>query len=643
MRIISGRGNGIPFFFNRKKKQSANGAAGDAGGIPEQEPVCLESSALSRPTTWLTVGVKLILGVGLVSNLCMGVLIYTNWTATRDVGDKTNALLSLNAELNADLRESIFQLQEKYLQIPDLLTVDPAAAIKKQIRNGFTVDREEVLEGRPNYGKFFKRKQRRDISKGKFIVQIKDGGLIVSGGILDPGGAFTDTVAMMYINSADPEGDMEKINTLIRQEEDAADSEDALQRKIAQLNARLADEGMAAEEARTKILYHVDQIKAQEEDLSGFRKDRQKTMVIIACVTLALNLLVLYVMTFLHVEHPLKRLTRTIEMINAGEKEVGIPYQKRKDKIGVLAGVLQSFQGALQNLRAADEQKQKEQEMIQDLILTMTNLIEDLQTKSQAMKRASFDLYELAGNTSEQSDTATTAIERTEQNTGNVSHAAGSLRDAVQDIHTQVEKQNELVTDINRVTRRSMDNIQELNTASREIEEIIKIVKNISGQTKLLALNARIEASRAGAAGKGFAVVANEVRDLSLQTEAANGEIEAKIAAIQSACRQMVDSTQGVETLIGTLSGAGAHIFEAVKDQRRLSDRITQNADATSSDVHDLSARVSTVKDAAQETRRLSESVRAHSSEMEAALDDLLKGTKTKLGKIGNNTSLTVC
>ncbi|MCG8637980.1 MAG: methyl-accepting chemotaxis protein [Desulfobacterales bacterium] len=623
--------------FRKKNAAEKNRSTGE-----REYNVCVDTGRPKAKTTWLTVGVKLILGVGLVSNLCMGCLIFVSWHATREVGEKTNRLLALNAELNADLRTRITRLQQNYLRIPDMLAVDPEAGIRKRISEGFSVDGEERFEGRAAYGKFFKRKQRRDISKGKFVVQVKDGKLLVSRGIMDDTGGFTDTVDMIYLKSPNPEEDMEKIKTIIRTETAAAESEDALGQKIAQLNARLADEGMAAEASRTKILYHVDQIRSEEEALNRFRGDRQRTLIIIAGITLALNLLVLYIMTFLNVERPLKRLTRTIEQISAGE-ETRIPYQSRKDKIGILAGVLQSFKGALENLRAADVRQQKEQAMIQELIGTMTDLIEDLQTKSRAMKTASFDLYELAGDTSEQSDTAGTAIGRTEKNTGGVARAAASLQESVADIRRQMERQNDLVTDINRVTRESMGNIQGLDTASREIGEIIKIVKNIAGQTKLLALNARIEASRAGAAGKGFAVVANEVRDLSLQTEAANRDIEEKISSIQRACRQMIGSTQGIETRIRTLSEAGTLIFDSVKNQGRLSDRINRNADATRNEVHDLSSRVSTVKEAAQQTRRLSENVRTHSSDMEAALDDLLAGTREKLGRIGNNTSLIVC
>ncbi len=595
--------------------------------------------------TWLTVGMKLLIGVGLVSNLCMGVLLYTGWKSSRDVGEKTRALLTLNAGLNEDLRARITTLQEKYLQIPVLLTVDPSRTIWDKIKAEYSVVKEERLEGRQAYSGYFKRKQRRDISKGHLVVLSKEGQLILARGLLDDNGEFSQAVALLHLSSTDPDADTAALAEMIRRETTAAESGEALAAQIRQLKAQLADEGLNAEQSRTEILYHVDQITAGERELEAFRSRRQTTSTIIAGVTIALNLIVLYAMTWLHVERPLKRLTHVIHLVNTG-RDVSIPYQGRRDKIGVLAGALQSFKGALKDLKAAGFRRQQEQQMIQDLVYTMTDLIEDLRTRSQAMKKASFDLHGLAGNTSDESDSATSAITRTQENAGGVADAAGRLQEAVRNIQRHVERQTGLVGDISNATRESMENIYHLNAASSEINEIIKLVKNIAGQTRLLALNARIEASRAGEAGKGFAVVANEVRDLSLQTESANQDIETRISAIQAACRKITGSTEGVEALSRDLSETGAQISKAVADQRRISDDIAGNAADTSADARDLSERLAVVKEAAQETRRLSKQVRSHSTDMESSLDDLLKNTREKLENMdasGANTSLTVC
>lgn len=94
-----------------------------------------------------------------------------------------------------------------------------------------------------------------------------------------------------------------------------------------------------------------------------------------------------------------------------------------------------------------------------------------------------------------------------------------------------------------------------LESASTEIEGIVKFIRSIAEQTNLLALNASIEAARAGEAGKGFAVVANEVKELARQTDDAGKDITTKIDSIQVLHKNIIDN---VENLI--------QIFQEVKD-----------------------------------------------------------------------------
>ena len=573
---------------------------------------------------------KLILGVGLASNLCMAALIYTNFTASRAVGEKTNVLLSLNAGLNRELREEVANLQKRYLEIPKFLQVDHAASILEAVKKKFTLEKEEILIGRSQYGPFFKRKERRDIFKGDFVVQPGNGAISIFKGIADESGIFTDQVQQIRMKSDDPPGDVQKINAFIRKALTAGEDGDAIKQKIFRLNSLLADEGLAAENSRNRILYHVEEIATQKKKLASLRGDTRKRMILIACTSLGINLLVLYVMTWILVERPLKLLTGKIEQINQKEIVV-IPFQNRTDSIGVLSGALRSFQDAVQNLRREDARKQTEKQLIQEVIITMADLIEDLQTKANAMKTTAFDLNELAADTSGQSETAQEYTSRTVENMDAVSRATQILLARVQNIDHQVSCQNDLVTDIRRVTREYSDNITQLTKASRDIEEIIKIVAHIAGETKLLALNARIEASRAGVAGKGFAVVANEVRDLSVQTQTANQNIGEKIRAIQVASRQMTASSQKIEDRIITLVKAGIHIGEAVEDQGIITHTIAKNALETGQDIQDLSQRIAIVKQAARKTRHLSENVNIHSLGMASALTDLLRQTREKL------------
>lgn len=595
-----------------------------------------ESNKMKNQTmkpSWLSVGLKMVIGVGLVSNLCIGMLVYMNFKAFSQVGEETNQLMAVMSDMNDNLRTSIFDLQKKYLEIPKLLQVDPAREISDWIHATYTVETEDILEGRENYGKLFKRRQRRDISKGRFVVQEQDGMIVVSRGILDKDGTFTETVVRLGLASSQPDQDMAAIASFIEAARQNAEKSDALKQKVVTLKSLLADEGLAAETARNEILYRVEEIEQKKTDLIRFRQDRLNTISLMAVSAMIINLLMVHIVAWAVVGRPLKMLTLVIGRINNGET-VDIPYQHRKDRIGILAHTLKNFQGALVNLRKADQRKKAEREMIQELIQKMTGLIQGLQHKADDMKDNAVELSSLASDTESQTETATESAARTVDQTDTVSYSAQQLQTVVADISRQITRQNELVGAINDVITASREDIGQLTNASTEINEIVAIVKNIAGETKLLALNARIEAARSGDAGKGFAVVAREVRELSEQTEEANQDIASKIDSIQAASHTMIDHTQEIEARIQRLMEASRQIAAAVEEQRSVTSGIAENTQATGVDIKDVSRRILQVKETARSTSRFAHDVRSLSGEIAGELSTLLAETMEKLSQV---------
>lgn len=589
--------------------------------------------------TWLSVGLKMMIGVGLISNLCIGLLLYINLTAFFQIASRTNSLLEVNASMNEHLRSSIFDLQKKYLEIPKLLKTDATKQVFDWVRTTFSLEKEEKFEGTDQYRFFFNRAQRRDILNGRFIVQQENGQVFLSKGLLGADGTFSDKITRIRFKSENPEQDIEKINAYIETAIKNTDSEGALKQKIVLLKNLLADEALAAETSRNEILYKTEDIQKQKAVLVQYRQEKQNTIGLIAALAIVINLAMLHLMALFVVERPLKRLTQSIEKINTGET-ILIPFQNRKDRIGILAGTLKDFQGALTILRKEDERKKMEQTMIQELICSMSGLIDGLQKKAFAMKGTAKELSVLAADTEDQTHGAKQSASKTVAQTDTVSCSTQELQSAVADISVQVSKQNELVRDMNDVTQASRKDINELTEASEHITEIVNIVKNIAGETKLLALNARIEAARSGATGKGFTVVAREVRELSIQTATANEDIAAKIKSIQMVSRTIIENTGKIEARIEKLMEASHQISAAVEEQSCITAGIAENAQSTAHDIKNVSDRISNVKQAAQSTSRFAQNVQSCSEEIAAELSTLLTQTREKLSMIGLQDSL---
>lgn len=250
-----------------------------------------------------------------------------------------------------------------------------------------------------------------------------------------------------------------------------------------------------------------------------------------------------------------------------------LAYTGRNDEFGQIAFALLSLEseaGAMVG-RIADSASQLSRsatELVQTVDKTDSATLNQRERKEDvatAVGELELSVQEVAHHTEQSSQAATEATEETDS----------GLK--------LVEENRRLILSLAEEIQHSNSAIQQLETHSQDINQMLDVIKSIADQTNLLALNAAIEAARAGEAGRGFAVVADEVRALASRTQQSTRDIQGIIANLQQGTRQAVVAMQrshqqasdSVEH-VAQASQALTSIHQRVTDISRMNEQIVQ-------------------------------------------------------------------
>ncbi|WP_346396017.1 methyl-accepting chemotaxis protein [Pseudomonas syringae] len=339
----------------------------------------------------------------------------------------------------------------------------------------------------------------------------------------------------------------------------------------------------------------------------------KSVQMIIAATALAmvLGILAAWVITR-QITTPLQETLEVVERVASGDLSRNLKVD-RKDELGKLQATIQRMTVSLRELVGG----------IRDGVTQIASAAEELSAVTEQTS---------AGVNSQKVETdqvatamheMTATVQEVARNAEEASEAAVTADRQARDGERVV---NEAIAQIERLASavgNSSEAMGALKQESDKIGSVLDVIKSVAEQTNLLALNAAIEAARAGEAGRGFAVVADEVRSLAQRTQKSTEEIEALIARLQSGTQQattVMDSSRELSTssveLTRRAGGSLANITKTVSSIQAMNQQIAAAAEEQSATAEEINRSIINVRDVSEQTSAASEETAASSVEL---------------------------
>jgi methyl-accepting chemotaxis protein len=250
---------------------------------------------------------------------------------------------------------------------------------------------------------------------------------------------------------------------------------------------------------------------------------------------------------------------------------------------------------------------------IADFQRDIAAIAEALADGASGMRMAAHQLENVTAQGTGQIELLSSSMGNADRSTLAVAGACSELASSISTLTDRLQSSFALVSEADTISRSTNAQVGELEASANHIGQVVSIIQDVAEQTNLLALNATIEAARAGEAGRGFAVVASEVKELATRSAAATSEIAALIRQMQVTAQQ---SATNIREISERVSSAGS-------ESRDMSAALNQQ-----------SAAVANVAQIAEESYRQTSEVREGAKHIEAQI-----GTTAQVGRLMESTS----